>query len=226
LRWPSGQRRLEVLDRLALVAEFRDDDTNQHAQRVGRSATAIAAALRLPSELQELLGPAVALHDIGKIAIPDSILRKPGSLTSDEFAVMQTHTTIGAQMLAGSEFPVLQTASTTALTHHERFDGAGYPRGLAGEEIPIEGRIAAVADVFDALTSDRVYRPAFAPEVALEMMREESGKQFDPVVLGVLLDSAVGYASSVEVGEPSSRYASDAIAISDRDSGRFPVVRR
>jgi putative two-component system response regulator len=180
--------RLEVLDRLALVAEFRDDDTNQHAQRVGRSAAAIAAALELPPELQELLGPAAALHDIGKIAIPDSILRKPGALTCDEFAEMQTHTTIGARMLAGSRFPVLQTAGTIALTHHERFDGAGYPAGLAGEAIPIEGRIAAVADVFDALTSDRVYRPAFGCAVALEMMREESGKHFDPVVLGALLE--------------------------------------
>jgi len=191
--------RLEVLDRLALVAEFRDDDTNQHAQRVGRSAAAIAAALELALELPELLGPAAALHDIGKIAIPDSILRKPGPLTRDEFAVMQTHTTIGARMLAGSQFPVLQTASTIALTHHERFDGAGYPAGLAGTGIPIEGRIAAVADVYDALTSDRVYRPAFERAVALEMMREESGKQFDPVVLGVLLESAPGYAASFVV---------------------------
>jgi len=187
--------RLEVLDRLALVAEFRDDDTNQHAQRVGRSAAAIAAALGLTPEVLELLGPAAALHDIGKIAIPDSILRKPGPLTPGEFAVMQTHTSIGARMLAGSRFPVLQTAGTIALTHHERFDGAGYPAGLAGEAIPIEGRIAAVADVFDALTSDRVYRPAFGRAVALEMMREESGEQFDPVVLGVLLESALGYAA-------------------------------
>jgi putative two-component system response regulator len=192
--------RLEVLDRLALVAEFRDDDTNQHAQRVGRSAAAIAAAVELPPEVQELLGPAAALHDIGKIAIPDSILRKPGPLTPGEFAVMQTHTTIGARMLADSWFPVLQTASTIALTHHERFDGAGYPAGLAGEAIPIEGRIAAVADVFDALTSDRVYRPAFERAVALEMMREESGKQFDPVVLGVLLERAVGRAASLVAG--------------------------
>jgi len=191
--------RLEVLDRLALVAEFRDDDTNQHARRVGRSAAAIANALELPPELLELLGPAAALHDIGKIAIPDSILRKPGPLTPDEFAVMQTHTTIGARMLAGSRFPVLQTASAIALTHHERFDGAGYPVGLAGDGIPIEGRIAAVADVFDALTSNRVYRPAFERAVALEMMREESGEQFDPVVLGVLLESALGYAASFMV---------------------------
>ena len=191
--------RLEVLDRLALVAEFRDDDTNRHAQRVGRSATAIAAALELPTGLQQLLGPAAALHDIGKIAIPDSILRKPGPLTRDEFAEMQTHTTIGAQMLAGSSFPVLQLAASIALTHHERFDGAGYPGGVAGEEIPIEGRIAAVADVFDALTSDRVYRPAFERTAALEMMREQSGTQFDPVVLEALLEGAAGSAKSLLV---------------------------
>jgi putative two-component system response regulator len=189
--------RLEVLDRLALVAEFRDDDTNQHAQRVGRSAAAIAAALGLPPELRELLGPAAALHDIGKIAIPDSILRKPAALTHDEFTEMQTHTTIGARMLAGSCFPVLQLAASIALTHHERFDGAGYPAGLAGEEIPIEGRIAAVADVFDALTSDRVYRPAFERDVALEMMQEQNGKQFDPDVLEALLEGAAGSTTSL-----------------------------
>jgi putative two-component system response regulator len=192
--------RLEVLDRLALVAEFRDDDTNQHARRVGRSAAAIAVALELAPGLQELLGPAAAMHDVGKIAVPDSILRKPGPLTRDEFAVMQTHTTIGARMLAGSCVPVLRTASTIALTHHERFDGTGYPVGLTGKAIPIAGRIAAVADVFDALTTDRVYRPAFERTVVFEMMREESGKQFDPVVLGALLEGSVGRAASHLVG--------------------------
>ena len=192
--------RLEVLDRLALLAEFRDDDTNQHAQRVGRSAKAIAHALRLPPELLELLGPAAALHDIGKIGIPDSILRKPGPLTAEEFAEMQTHTTIGARMLADSSFPVLELAASIALTHHERFDGAGYPRGLAGNAIPIEGRIAAVADVCDALTSDRVYRPAFERTVALEMMQEQSGKQFDPGVLRSLLEAAVEHPAPVLVG--------------------------
>jgi len=179
--------RLEVLDRLALVAEFRDDDTNEHARRVGRRAAALAAELGLPPELLEMLGPAAALHDIGKIAIPDAILGKPGSLTDEEFAVMRTHTTIGARMLADSCFPILQIAATIALTHHERFDGTGYPARLAGNAIPLEGRITAVADVYDAMTSDRVYRPAFAPEDAIEMMREERGRQFDPVILDAML---------------------------------------
>ena len=178
--------RMEVLERLALVAEFRDDDTNQHARRVGRRAAAIAGALGLPAELQEMLEPAAALHDIGKVGIPDAIPRTPGPLTDAEFAEMRTHTTIGLQMLDGSSFSVLQLAASIAHTHHERFDGTGYPRGLAGEGIPIEGRITAVADVFDALTHDRVYRPAFHRDAAVQMMREESGRQFDPVVLEAL----------------------------------------
>ena len=182
--------RLELLDRLALVAEFRDDDTNQHALRVGRCAQTIATALALPPEIVEMLDRAAALHDIGKIGIPDSILLKPGPLTDNEFAVMKKHTEIGAQMLAGSSFAVLQLARSIALTHHERFDGTGYPAGLAGEQIPIEGRITAVADVYDALTSERAYRPAFERNVALEMMLEQRGRQFDPCALDALLDHA------------------------------------
>jgi putative two-component system response regulator len=179
--------RLEVLDRLALVAEFRDDGTSHHARRVGRLAVAVARTLELPSELLEMLEPAAALHDIGKIAIPDSILHKPGPLSPGEFALMQTHTTVGARILGGSRFPVLQLASSIALTHHERYDGTGYPGALSGEAIPLEGRVAAVADVLDALTSDRVYRPAFEHRAALEMMREQRGQHFDPAVLDALL---------------------------------------
>ena len=192
--------RLEVLDRLALVAEFRDDDTKQHAQRVGRSAAVIAAVLELASEVQELLGPATALHDIGKIAVPDSILHKPGRAHARRVhsdADAHHHRRADAR---GSGSPVLQNASRIALTHHERFDGTGYPAGLACEAIPIEGRVAAVADVFDALTSDRVYRPAFERDVALEMMREESGKQFDPVVLAVLLNGPLAAESFAVAG--------------------------
>jgi putative two-component system response regulator len=188
--------RAETIARLAHAAEFRSLETAVHVERMSRYCATLAARVGFPEERVELIRVASTLHDIGKIAIPDSILRKPGPLTRDEFAVMQTHTTIGARMLAGSRFAVLQTASTIALTHHERFDGVGYPAGLAGEAIPIEGRIAAVADVFDALISDRVYRPAFERAVALEMMREESGKQFDPVVLGILLESPPGHAAS------------------------------
>lgn len=218
--------RLEVLDRLALVGEFRDDDTNQHARRVGRCAVAIGTALDLPRELLEMLEPAAALHDLGKIGIPDSILRKPGPLTAQEFAEMQTHTTIGARMLAGSNFPVLQLASSIAHTHHERFDGTGYPGGLAGEAIPIEGRITAVADVLDALTNDRVYRPAFEPAVALEMMREQRGRQFDPLVLDALLDWVATPQAPRRNGATDSRtFSTVRSRLSDSLLGVGPMLR-
>ena len=129
------------------------------------------------------------MHDVGKIAIPDRILLKPGSLDAEERAVVQTHAEIGYRMLAGSGGEMLELAAIIARTHHEHFDGGGYPRGLAGSDIPVEGRIASVADVFDALTSDRVYRPAFTVAHAVAEMRLLRGTQFDPVVLDVFLDS-------------------------------------
>ena len=128
------------------------------------------------------------MHDVGKIAIPDSILLKPGPLTDEERAVMQTHTGTGQRMLSGTGIELIDQAAEIALTHHERFDGRGYPSGLSGEAIPIDGRIAAAADVFDALTSDRVYRPAFTHGQALVMMRAGSGTQFDSNVLEALLE--------------------------------------
>ena len=129
------------------------------------------------------------MHDVGKIATPDEILQKPGPLTIEERAVMELHTGVGHQILDGSESELLRMAATVALTHHERWDGGGYPQGLQGEEIPIEGRIVAVADVFDALLSDRCYRPAMSLEEAVTMMREGKGTHFDPRVAAVLLDN-------------------------------------
>jgi response regulator RpfG family c-di-GMP phosphodiesterase len=175
--------RLEVLDRLALVAEFRDDETERHAQRIGRSAVAMAQTLDLPADTVALLGRAAALHDIGKIAVADSILRKPGRLTPAEFAAMQRHTTTGARILAGSRAPVLQLAQEIALTHHERWDGSGYPQGLAGDAIPITGRVVAVADVFDALTHERPYKPAWEVAAAVAEIGAGAGSQFDPSIV-------------------------------------------
>jgi putative two-component system response regulator len=175
--------RLEVLDRLALVAEFRDDDTKRHAQRIGHAAVAMAQTLDLPSDTVALLGRAAALHDIGKIAISDTILLKPARLTPDEFAVMQRHTTAGARILAGSRAPVLQLAQEIALTHHERWDGSGYPRGLTGDAIPIAGRVVAVADVFDALTHERPYKPAWEVAAAVAEIGAGAGTQFDPSIV-------------------------------------------
>lgn len=180
------EAQLEILERLALAAEFRDDETGQHTQRVGRTAAILARALDLPSEQIKLIQGGAPLHDMGKLGIPDEILRKPGKLTVEEFEVMKTHTTIGAQILSGSRFPILQKAEEIALTHHERWDGTGYA-GLAGERIPLSGRIVALADVFDALTNDRVYRKAMPLEEALAEIELQRGRHFDPEMVDAFL---------------------------------------
>jgi len=181
--------RIEILERLARAAEFRDDDTGQHTQRVGRISALVARSLGLPPEQVDLIRRAAPLHDVGKIGIPDSILLRPGRLGEREFEVMRTHTYIGARILSGSRFPLLDLASTIALTHHERWDGTGYPKGLKGEAIPIVGRIVAVADVFDALTHDRPYKPAWPVEQALAEIEQQAGYQFDPQVVEAFLES-------------------------------------
>ncbi len=177
------QSRLEVLERLALAAEYRDDDTQEHAWRIGRICALVALALGLPDQEAQLIGRAAPLHDVGKIGIPDAILLKPGRLTGEEFEVIKTHTTIGAEILAGSRSPLLRLAERIALTHHERWDGGGYPSGLGGEEIPIAGRIVAVADVFDALTHERPYKQAWPVEKAVDEILSQAGRQFDPCVV-------------------------------------------
>ena len=181
------QGQFDMLARLAAVAEFRDDDTGQHTRRVGDLAVAIAERLGLPAAQLELMRLAAPLHDVGKIAIPDAVLGKPGKLTAAEFDEMKTHTTVGAQMLAGSGFSLLELAKEIALTHHERWDGSGYPAGLAGEAIPIAGRIVAVADVFDALTHERPYKTAWTTTEALAEMADQAGRHFDPAVVEAFL---------------------------------------
>lgn len=175
--------RTEVTERLALAAEFRDDDTGQHTLRVGEMSARVAEALGLPAAEVARLWRAAPLHDIGKIGIPDAVLLKPGRLTPDEFDVMKRHTTIGGQILAGSHAPVLQLAEQVAQTHHENWDGSGYPAGLAGDAIPLVGRIVAVADVFDALTHERPYKPAWPHEKAIDEIDSLAGRKFDPAVV-------------------------------------------
>jgi putative two-component system response regulator len=177
------QSRLEILDRLALAAEYRDDETQQHAMRIGRTAGLLAAELGLADQIAREIRRVAPLHDIGKIAIPDRILLKPGKLTPDEFEVIKTHTTIGAQILSGSDAPLLQLAEQIALAHHERWDGHGYPAGLVRDEIPVSGRIVAVADVFDALSHDRPYRSAWALDEVLAEIDHQCGRQFDPAAI-------------------------------------------
>jgi len=179
------QARLEILDRLALAAEYRDDDTQEHAWRIGRSCALLALGLGLPDGEVELIRRAAPLHDIGKIGIPDVILLKPGKLSHQEFEVIKTHTRIGAEILSGSKSPLLRLAQRIALTHHERWDGGGYPAGLSREEIPQAGRIVAVADVFDALTHERPYKEAWPVEKAVGEILGQAGRQFDPGLVDV-----------------------------------------
>lgn len=174
---------IETLERLAMAAEYRDDDTGLHTKRVGATAGLIAKALGLPNDQVDLIRRAAPLHDVGKIGIADNILLKPSKLTDEEFATMRRHTVIGAEMLSGSSSPWLQMAEVIALSHHERWDGRGYPRQLAGEEIPLVGRIVAVADVFDALTHDRPYKSAWAPDLAANEIMAQCGTQFDENVV-------------------------------------------
>jgi putative two-component system response regulator len=174
---------LEMLVRLARAAEYRDDDTGQHTWRVAHVSGVIAREMGMQNGRVEQLLRAARLHDVGKITIPDGILMKPSRLTTEEFAVVKSHAKAGAELLSGSRSPMIRLAELIALTHHERWDGAGYPSGLAGESIPLESRILAVADAFDALTHDRAHRKAVTPAEAVAEIVSQSGSQFDPKVI-------------------------------------------
>jgi putative two-component system response regulator len=204
-----ARSRQEVIHCLARAAEFRDNETGRHVLRVGRYARLIAFELGWQGEALETLEQAAQLHDIGKIGIPDAILLKPGKLLPDEFTIMQQHAGFGSQiigslpdhesnmlkehselgsrLLKSTESPILNLAGVISLSHHEKWDGSGYPLGLAGKDIPIEGRITAVADVFDALSSKRPYKPAFPLDKCLEILEEGRGRHFDPRVLDAFL---------------------------------------
>lgn len=177
----------EAIHRLARAAEFRDHDTGEHIERVSRYSAAIAESLGMaPPDVSRIL-LASTLHDIGKLAIPDSILQKPGKLTAGEYAEMKCHAKMGADLLAGSENPTILLAAEIAFSHHEKWDGTGYPRGLRGDEIPVAAQICAVADVFDALCSTRCYKEALSSEEACEFLRKESGRHFSPRVVEAFL---------------------------------------
>lgn len=181
------QAQLELLHRLSRAADFRDDDTMQHTERVGRTSAALARELGLSEETVTLIRRAAPLHDLGKIAVPDSILLKGGRLNDEEFTVVKGHTEIGARLLAGSAHPLLQMAEEIARTHHEQWDGSGYLQGLRAADIPLVSRIVAVADVFDALTHARAYKQSWPLPDALEELKQQRGSQFDPAVVDALL---------------------------------------
>jgi putative two-component system response regulator len=199
--------RRETLNRLALAGEYRDDETHEHAQRVGRTAALLAEDLGLPDDEVDLIRRSAPLHDIGKVGVPDAILLKRGRLTADEFDLIKGHTLIGGRILAHSVSEVLQAGEVIARTHHERWDGGGYPLGLSGEAIPLHGRLVALADMFDALTHERPYKPAWPLDRAAAEIRRVAGEQLDPALVhsferldhGTLLAST-GFADRVAGG--------------------------
>jgi HD-GYP domain-containing protein (c-di-GMP phosphodiesterase class II) len=174
---------LDTLRRLAKAAEYRDDNTPEHTQRVGDLAARLARELGSDDRTVWLLRQAAPLHDLGKIAVPDSVLLKPGKLTGEEFEVVKTHAVLGARVLAGSDSDLLACAERVARSHHERWDGTGYPDGLAADAIPLEGRLVHVADVFDVLVHERPYKESWTVEAAADEIRQGAGTQFDPEVV-------------------------------------------
>lgn len=174
---------LDTVLRLSVAAEYKDHDTANHIRRMAQYSAVIAEELGLDAQQVETLRCAAPMHDVGKIGVPEAILQKPGKLTQQEYDEMKRHTEMGASIFEGADAPVLRMSGTIAMTHHEKYDGTGYPRGLRGAEIPIEGQIAALADVFDALSTARCYKPAFPVEKCLEILRESAGSHFNPEVV-------------------------------------------
>ena len=197
-------REQELLFRMSRAAEFRDPETGAHIQRMAHYSRLIAGKMGFPSDELDLILQAAPMHDVGKIGIPDYILLKPGKLTPEEYDEMKRHTVIGHELLSGSESRVFQTAAIIAVAHHEKFDGSGYPYGLGGEAIPLLGRIVAVADVFDALTSVRPYKDAWTLEKAEAYLRDSSGSHFDPACVDAF------FAAWDEVLDIHARYQDEA----------------
>jgi response regulator RpfG family c-di-GMP phosphodiesterase len=191
----------EIIFTMGEIAETRSQETGNHVKRVAEYSKLLALKLGLPEKEAELLRLASPMHDVGKVGIPDSVLNKPGKLTPEEFELMKTHTTMGFSMLNHSKKEIILTAAIIALQHHERYDGTGYPNKLQGEDIHIFSRITTVADVFDALCSDRVYKKAWPIEEVIALLRTESGKHFDPNVVNIFLEHLD------EVLEIKTRYA-------------------
>ncbi|MEH0690976.1 response regulator [Vibrio cholerae] len=179
---------IDLIQRLGRAAEYRDNETGMHVLRMSHYVKTLALAIGFDEEAADELRMAASMHDIGKIAIPDRILLKPGRLEPEEFSLMQTHVEAGVRILENPRSPLIALAQSIALNHHEKWDGTGYPQGLSGEAIPIEGRLAAIADVFDALTSERPYKKAWPVSDAVALIQEQAGKHFDPQLVPVFMD--------------------------------------
>lgn len=178
---------LDLVDRLGRAAEFRDNETGMHVKRMSHYSVILGEAAKLENASLTMLLSASMMHDVGKIGIPDNILLKPGKLTSEEFEIMKTHTVIGAELLSDSGSELIRMAEKIALSHHEKWNGTGYPNGLRGEEIPLEARIVAIVDVFDALTSERPYKKAWSIEDAVSLIQKEKGQHFDPTLVELFI---------------------------------------
>lgn len=189
---------IDMIERLSIAAEFRDEDTAFHIKRMSKYSVIIARYLGLSEEESERMLFTAPMHDIGKLGVPDSVLLKPGKLDAEEWKEMQRHTVYGAQILEKSNYELIREAEIIALSHHEKWNGKGYPQGIAGEDIPLTGRIVALADVFDALSSKRCYKPAFPMEKVLNIIREERGNHFDPKVVDAFFE---GYDEIMKVYE-------------------------
>ena len=184
-----AQTEYEVLMKLSLVAEYKDTDTSVHIHRIGYMAELLSKLLNHPPEFCFLMRLAAPMHDVGKLGIPDSILQKPGAYTAEERQIMNQHPVIGAKILDISNNTLFQLAASISLSHHEKYDGSGYPHGLSGKDIPLEGRIVSLVDFYDALTMDRCYRKAFSDDEALTMLADLSGVQFDPDLVSVFMQN-------------------------------------
>jgi putative two-component system response regulator len=188
-RLKTHEAHMDTIHRLTLAGEYKDRATADHVERIGRFSQVVARWMKLPADTVDTIRHAAPMHDVGKLGIPDRILLKPGKLDEEEWAVMRSHTTIGGQILADANSEVIRMGERIALAHHERWDGKGYPNRLAGEDIPLEARICAVVDVFDALTVDRPYRGAIPNDTVVDMMVADAGTHFDPDVLTTFLDA-------------------------------------
>ncbi len=182
------ETRLQIVQTLGLAAEYKDNETGLHVIRMSRYTQLLARAAGFSDADAERILHAAPMHDVGKIGIPDAILRKPGKLDADEWEVMQTHAAIGGRIIGQHSSGLLKMAHDIAVSHHEKWDGSGYPAGLAGTDIPLEGRIVAIADVFDALTSERPYKKAWPVEQAVQLLRDEAGKHFDPELVPLFIE--------------------------------------
>lgn len=198
----------ETIFKLVIAAEFKDNSSSDHVERVGKFSSMMARKMGFSDRECSNIFFAAAMHDLGKIGISECVLYKPGKLTAPEYEIMKSHTEIGADILAGAKSEVLQLAGQIALNHHERWDGRGYPRGLSGEEIPLVARIVALADTFDALLSRRRYKDAYPTDVAVEVLKTESGKHLDPNLVTMFLTDLEEYVESVYKGTmpPTNQY--------------------